>query len=481
MRVTGRFEKAGVTGLLRISSPERTAPVFQRVHWVLTVDESGSMDEMCKGGKTKAQLVAHTLKNMLKYFRRLHQEHALEQKLTLIFFDHEQRVYNFGLDGEQSFVDAENQMGSLEGKGLTDLEAALKVANSEICMNKDTDTRTIHIFMTDGLPTSGNCRSADLEELARRYRGSADCGVYTAYLGYGADHDSKLMDGMASVEVDSSSCGMYQFVESHENAGMVYGEAAFNGLYESCTGIKIRLEGAEVYDFVTAKWTNELQSRTNLPCGSEKTWTIRSTGGQVRYNVSGRSWGGESFVETEEAGYIDDEEDSITDHEIRRYDLRQKTMAMVHRCMEYRERVDKEIQKVFTTTGWHQPPPLPLRAGEKRKKRESERDREMQLLRGDIDELIQVIGNLKAMREEDEGGFLGNLVDDLQVAKVGLGSSNGWQYMQMRHTSQGEQRLYNPTDLSELELNEDINLESQAPMSAYKSPGAAVMRECSQL
>ena len=479
MRVTGRFEKAGATGLLRISSTERTAPVFQKVHWVLTVDESGSMEDLCKGGKSKAQLVAHTLKNMLKYFRRLRQEHALEQKLTLIFFDHEQRVYNFGLDGEQSFVDAENQVGCLEGKGLTNLESALKVASSEICMNRDANTRVIHIFMTDGLPTAGNCRSAELEELARKCRGTAECGVYTAYLGYGADHDSKLMDGMASVEADPSSCGMYQFVESLENAGMVYGEAAFNGLYESSTGITICLEGAEVYDFVTAKWTNELRSRTNLPCGSEKSWTIRSTGGQVRYTVSGRSWGGKSFIETENAGYIDNEEESITDHEIRRYDLRQKTMALVHRCMEYRKQVD-EAMKMDAMRMWHDGPPAPARGGAKRQKRDPHPVDQTDSLRGDIDELITVITNFKATIGDDEGGFLGNLVDDLQVARVGLSASNGWQYMQMRHTSQGEQRLYNPTDLSELEWDEEVNLESQAPMSAYKSPGAAVMRECSQ-
>jgi len=479
MRVTGRFETDGSVGLIRLSAPERADPVFQRVHWVLTVDESGSMEEMCKGGKTKAQLVVHTLKNMLKYFRRLYQEHSLEQKLTLIFFDHEQRVYNFSLDGEQSFVDADNQVGSLEGKGLTDLESALKVANSEICMNRDADTRVIHIFMTDGLPTAGNCRSSELEDLARRCRGKADCGVYTAYLGYGADHDSKLMDGMASVEAGPSSCGMYQFVESLENAGMVYGEAAFNGLYESCTDITIHLEGAEVYDFVTGKWTNELRSRTNLPCGSEKTWTIRSTGGQVRYSVKGRCWGGESFVETEEAGYIDGEEDSITNYEIRRYDLRQKTMALVHRCIEYRKQADEAI-KIGAMRMWHDGPPPPVRAGAKRRKREIEGVDQADALRGDINELLDVIGNFKTTIGEDEGGFLGNLTDDLQVAKVGLSASNGWQYMQMRHTSQGEQRLYNPTDLSELELNEEVNLESQAPMSAYKSPGAAVMRECSQ-
>lgn len=477
MRVTGRFEEKGSIGLLRISAQERTEPVFQRVHWVLTVDESGSMDEMCKGGKTKAQLVAHTLRNMLKYFRRLHQEHAVEQKLTLIYFDHEQRVYNFTLDNDQSFSDAENQVGALEGRGLTDIEAALKVAKSEISMNRDADTRVIHIFMTDGLPTSGNCRREDLVSLAHSCRGTADCGVYTAYLGYGADHDSKLMDGLASAGDDQRSCGMYQFVESLENAGMVYGEAAYNGLYESTTGIKINLDGAEIYDHSSAKWANELRSSTNLACGSEKTWTIRSTGGPVRYTISSQSWGGESFVEIEDTGYIEGGDESITEHEIRRYELRQKTMALVHRCIEYRNKVDKEAQDAVAAMRWNDDVPPPVGPGARKRRRDQV---SVEALRGDIQELMGVICGFRVQAEEDQGGFLGNLLDDLQVAKVGLSASNGWQYMQMRHTSQGEQRLYNPTDLSELALNEEINLESQAPMSAYRSPGVAVMKECSQ-
>ena len=200
MRVTGRFETEGDVGVLRLTAQESTKPVFQRVHWMLTIDESGSMDEMCKGGKTKAQLVSHTLKNMLKYFRRLSQEHGIQQKLTLIFFDHEQRVFNYDLATEQAFEEASNQVESLSGKGLTDIESVLRVAKSEISSNCDASTRVIHILMTDGLPTSGNCRREDLISIAERCRGTAECGIYTAYLGYGADHDSKLMDGMASAK-----------------------------------------------------------------------------------------------------------------------------------------------------------------------------------------------------------------------------------------------------------------------------------------
>ena len=55
------------------------------------------------------------------------------------------------------------------------------------------------------------------------------------------------------------SNGSYHFVDTIENAGMVYGEIIHSLLYKTVEDIKVYVEGVEVYDFNENCWTNKVK------------------------------------------------------------------------------------------------------------------------------------------------------------------------------------------------------------------------------
>ena len=58
------------------------------------------------------------------------------------------------------------------------------------------------------------------------------------------------------------SNGTYHFVDSIENAGMVYGEIIHGLLYAAVKDITVTVTGAEVYDFTKNKWSNTVKFNT---------------------------------------------------------------------------------------------------------------------------------------------------------------------------------------------------------------------------
>lgn len=65
-------------GILRASVPEEPS-AFDAVHWVFTIDQSGSMDDLCKDGKTKIshtrQTITHIVDFLLESTRETGQRH----------------------------------------------------------------------------------------------------------------------------------------------------------------------------------------------------------------------------------------------------------------------------------------------------------------------------------------------------------------------------------------------------------------------
>ena len=81
---------------------------------------------------------------------------------------------------------------------------------------EDEHVKTSHIFMTDGIPTSGITDRAKLVEKLP----SID---YQYFIGFGLDHDVTLLSMFADKFANS-----YYFVDSIENTGNIYGEILHN-------------------------------------------------------------------------------------------------------------------------------------------------------------------------------------------------------------------------------------------------------------
>ena len=107
-----------------------------------------------------------------------------------------------------------------------------------------------------------------------------------------------------------------------------------------------------------------------------------------------------------------------------------------------------------------------------------------------MQELIDSIKDYKTKLNHENisqyNEFLQNLCDDLHTAIVATDIPYGYQYIQMRQLSQGLQRVYNASDLNNIDSKSESDsgiqpLISQTPISVYKNSLALnVIRMCSQ-
>lgn len=290
-------------GIFRLSSLQQCTQ-FQKMYWVLSIDRSGSMNDQCTDGKSKIEHIYHTIKNMVNYFISLHTETPLlEQCLTIVGFDHEVETICENERINQQLVDnLPKILNKLIPRGATDFEKVFedvsdkitKLINSnnksvsqnydskdhstedtqstkELLTEKNNTTQICHIFMSDGHITSGSKLYRELKsKLYPQYKNDKDNKIMPvhAFIGFGSQHDSKLLKELSNIPK-----GEYFFIDSLENAGMVYGEILYNGLYEYINNLTIRVENGKIYDHEKNTWVHTLY----VPCvasGQTRTWHI---------------------------------------------------------------------------------------------------------------------------------------------------------------------------------------------------------------
>ena len=266
-------------GIIRLQT-EQQAPQFKKINWVLNVDRSASMSDVCPDGKTKMEHIHHTIKNMNDYFIKLNKENShLKQYITLIAFDHETSILCDCLEITEDFAEKINtKIKELTPRGSTNIDKALRVANKHIqsiiakypADDAETNIYQIsHMFMSDGHITQG---SQDVNIIKSNCTISLDqpYNITNTYIGFGTTHDATLMRKLSDVPK-----GAYYFVESLENAGMVYGEILYNSLYEFIQNLRLKIENGEIYNYKTNTWSTELAIDA-IASGQTRTWHIRA-------------------------------------------------------------------------------------------------------------------------------------------------------------------------------------------------------------
>ena len=126
--------------------------------------------------------------------------------------------------------------------------------------------------MSDGHITSGsNLYSLLKSKLYPQYTGSRACKIMPThtFIGFGSQHDSKLLKELSNIPK-----GDYFFIDSLENAGMVYGEVLYNSLYEYINNLTIRINNGEIYNHEKNIWGPTLYV-PNIASGQTRTWHIR--------------------------------------------------------------------------------------------------------------------------------------------------------------------------------------------------------------
>ena len=265
---------------------------FNNIHWVFTIDKSGSMNDKCNDDKTKMEHIFQVLTNMFNYFVDLSEKNNIQQYITIIGFNHTNDIICCDRLIDKSiltFLDTVKKR--LEPGGMTNIDNALNAVieniqtiqptqktettqNTQLIQTTE-NTQIVNIFMSDGEITCG-------ESSANILKNKLESINYNhVFIGYGDKHDTKLMKSLAE-----HPRGEYYFIESFENAGMVYGEIIHSSLYECIKDISIKAENGKIYDYKNDSWVSELNIST-LVSNKERVWHIqKDSNDEFKINIS---------------------------------------------------------------------------------------------------------------------------------------------------------------------------------------------------
>lgn len=237
-------------GILTIK-PNKCDPITVPIVIQCTIDISSSMTEPCEyrrdNSKNKIDFIKETLKKMLPYLlENFHMEIWIQIGLfnttytTLIPM---QILLQSNLETLLETID------SIRCSECTNIEDALKKSSTimKTSIDDNPEFKRLHIFLTDGNPTAGSGSVHDLEKLI-------SSEYPTLFIGYGEDHNSRLLKGCANKLLHS-----YQYVDNFEITGQVYAEMLYSLIYSAVEKPIIIIESGQIYDALNDIWTNRLE------------------------------------------------------------------------------------------------------------------------------------------------------------------------------------------------------------------------------
>jgi len=227
-------------------------PVY--IHF--TIDYSGSMCEYSKERNTKLDIVLHTVKNIVQF---------LSEKC----WGKKERTISFGIDSfnhkydelfpKMSIPKDDEELGDFEKMlskkdrafGNTNIELALKESSKKLNEYRAEypTHKILHFFLTDGEPTSGETNTILLSKMTNPH-------VPTVYMGYGSEHNSKLLKSLSK---NSALGSCYEYIHDFEKVIDVCGEVLHKYIYSALNDFSMICHGCRIYDSETHQWVTELK------------------------------------------------------------------------------------------------------------------------------------------------------------------------------------------------------------------------------
>ena len=236
----------------------------KHLHLFFSIDNSGSMTDICVDGKSKIQHIHFTLENMIRIF---HENQNCNISIHVQSFNtnietHIQDVSNIKNENLDFIL---NKIKQITPGSSTNIELALTSAFQQISEYKihNPDHEVIHLFLTDGEITIGNKDKDYLKTII-------PFNCTNIFIGYGLEHDSLLLSSFGNLKNND-----YRFIDALEKAGLIYGEIIHEILYKAIADVTLYSHGCEIYNFKTNTWSNELYIG-NLVSEQKKTYHIRS-------------------------------------------------------------------------------------------------------------------------------------------------------------------------------------------------------------
>jgi len=231
------------------------------INIVVTCDRSGSMAAVFDS-------VQFSLINLMKYLRvLLHKNPDMVVYLSILMFDHtveficKQKLLTKATFTDHEFNSLKKEVELTYARGCTNIENAFKsisecYIDDIILIDADIDADiesfiNVNIFMTDGTATDGTDDNDELFKLL-----PIDSEHY--FLGFGVDHDSEMLYSF-SKQFNSITNSQYYYVDSMENAGLIYGEIIDKLLYRTLSNCTLSSETCQLFDVSDNTWSNSIK------------------------------------------------------------------------------------------------------------------------------------------------------------------------------------------------------------------------------
>jgi hypothetical protein len=283
-------------GIIQISIPPFThssslSPVRQKIRVIMygSIDCSGSMGEYatyCQSRQnqqsqqnTKMHFVHATLNNMVDTIISQQEEFShVEFYLALVQFHssatcvlHPMRVTP---ETKDQILQVISRIKPLNGTNFEKCfnEMAHLISNESQHISPSDDipehcVQRMHVFLTDGDNNEGN---KSIPHLAGILSSSA-VQPTQIMIGYGTDHDSTTLQSLCSHFPNSRQW----FIDDIEKTGCIFGEIIWSAVNAAFTKVSIKTPSAEIYDFETMQWKNEI-CLGDFAYDSSRTYYIRA-------------------------------------------------------------------------------------------------------------------------------------------------------------------------------------------------------------
>ena len=461
-----------IYGVLSFNVPSHettTLPVF----YDIMVDVSGSMSDTLCDGRTKMQLIIHTLTNILHHFA----ENTQNSHIQITGFDNSIHYYI-----KRTVVTPYNveslisTLSTMRPMNLTNIELALKTIAGCVNTNGLPCKQHTVIFLTDGDATVGQHDPTKLSELIPN-------NVSFHSIALGKYHNSDIMYALGHRTPYTSNW----FINELEHTGNVYGEILFNETHRLLNSVVIHVNNGRIFNYSSGEFETSIQIG-NLSSEMNKQYHIMSdTPSDCSVCIQGIDVQNGTHIEFHaidmssviQSSSRHNDCDEFNTHFIKKQYMRlgvQKLMADLRLCSQLSDNRPRIAISVFDN--YEQLVPDVNDNRDELRKGFNQRAKNMR------DSIIKYMDS-NGLKEDS---LLYGLVDDLNVILNTLTKKMNLKYAVAREESQGRQTAFNT--VSEMQDNiddDDISLLDirpprlrREPTSAYATPGRiGLMREMS--
>jgi uncharacterized protein YegL len=389
---------------------------------VLTIDHSGSMDE-----ESKIKHAIYTLKNIVGY---LEEHRNIKSNVTIFKFDDK---YTTVLERtnitEDNYKMVETAISKIRSRGGTNIGLALKETTKYISELKTAyPTHQIsHIFLTDGAVTEGENDKNILKQLV-------DKDVYNYFIGYGSEHDAKLLGILSDFEKSS-----YHYIDAIEKAGLVFGEILHGITHKLLYNCEIVVEHGLIYNYKSNLYTDRLYIGDIVGESNKVYHLFTDTPSTCYVHLKTREQPLEIHMFQE------------TNHDLSfvNYAFRHRTLTLLGEVKTCQEKYENNKTKRICDEGYFSYGNV--------------HDCKMKMAKL-FDEMLKYMED----NNDKQNKFIKMLCDDIHISQKTIGTKYGKMCISSRQTSQGTQRIYtvNTTPLDHTRHTYDSEEENDTgPMS----------------